>query len=89
MDARTPERWGITVNRHQTNPETWIAAECDGQRPGRVIFPDGKIRMIRLAGTADTFFSIPADDRRGGHGFVDSHDDGFHFHRYKARFEWL
>jgi hypothetical protein len=74
--------YGARLHHHPNNPETWIWPECDGQRVARVICPDGKLRIMRCAGTADTFFSISADDRRGGHGFIDSRDDGFHYQPY-------
>ena len=51
---------------------TWIESEepYDGLRRARAIFPDGKARIVRLALTADTFFTIPARDGKGSSGVV-------------------
>ena len=38
--------------------DTWLEPECDGSRRARVIFPDGKARIVRCRGTADTWFSV-------------------------------
>ena len=46
---------------------------------GKAICPDGKARAVRLAITADTFFSIPASVVVGGKrvsGFVTFAEDG-------------
>ncbi len=37
---------------------TWLDSECDGARRARVICPDGRHRILRVAGESDTFFSI-------------------------------
>ena len=56
---------------------TWIGAEVygGGGRRARVRFPDGRVRTIRIAQTADTFFSIPANDGRGQRGYVSIDSD--------------
>lgn len=44
----------------------------------RAICPDGKARIVRLAETADTYFSVPARVSYKGrtvYGFVTFHDD--------------
>lgn len=73
-----------------TNGETWVDPEeyaypagslRQSRRRGRVLFPDGKIRAVKL-GVADTFFTIPARASWNGRtvsGFVSSDETGFKF----------
>lgn len=49
--------------------DTWLEGEVDDTRRAYVRFPDGKLRLVRCGGTADTFFSIPV---RGHDGYVTS-----------------
>lgn len=59
---------------------TWLEPECDGERRARVVFPDGKLRIVRCSGVADTFFSIAC---RGRHrGYVSCDDGVFKFNAY-------
>ena len=48
---------------------SYSGAPTRSNRRGRVRFPDGKLRIVRL-GVADTFFSIPAKPAHGRVGFV-------------------
>ena len=64
--------------------DTWIEDEMpyDGRRRGRVRCADGKLRVVRLAQTADTFFTIPANDGRGSRGYVMVENEEFRFFAY-------
>ena len=58
--------------------ETWLDGESDGRRRAKVRFSDGSLRIVDCAGTADTFFSIPARARISGKsitGYVTSDDE--------------
>ena len=63
------------------NP-TWIQSEeyaynsplSRSARRGRVRFPDGKLRIVRL-GVPDTYFTIPAKPARGRIGYVSINTD--------------
>jgi hypothetical protein len=54
--------------------DTWIEPECDGSRRARVLFPDKRLRIIRCAGVADTYFSIAAYSYKGLRGFIIAED---------------
>jgi len=46
---------------------------------GKAVCPDGKVRTVRLAQTADTFFSIPASVKYRGKtvaGYATFNEDG-------------
>ena len=60
--------------KHDFENGTWIEPECDGSRRARVSFPDGKLRIVRCAGVADTAFSIPAYPYKGTCGFIMAED---------------
>ncbi len=81
-------------NVHSSTGETWIEAEeaCypSGRmlRRARVLFPDGKRRIVQ-AGIPDTFFSIPAHGKFKGKyiaGYITIDDDGeFEFRPYQKK----
>jgi hypothetical protein len=72
MATNSSEPWGRTSHLG----ETWLEGEREGSRKAHVRFPDGKLRSVRCAGTADTFFSIPVS---GHDGYVTTKDDEFIF----------
>lgn len=45
--------------------ETWMECSSNGARRARVRFPDGKLRVVRVAGAADTYFSTPCYSHDG------------------------
>ena len=65
-ESRRPRRHAVRMG------ETWIEDEYpyNGFRRGLVRFPDGKTRIVRLAQTADTFFTIRGRSSHHGAGYV-------------------
>lgn len=57
---------------------TYSGAPTGSNRRGKVRFPDGKLRIVRL-GVADTYFSVPAKPNHGKIGFVSVIDGEFRF----------
>ena len=64
------------IDKEELAYSTPSGSHWGSKRKGRVLFPDGKLRIVTL-GIPDTMFSIPGHDSSGGVGFVSVHDGDF------------